>query len=109
MHALSRDARSILDQMEPDRRYEVPDLRPFAPDISAESLLAVMHELWINRHVERVGHSAWQRQRSARGRNGALNEQSHTVPVVPRSALEPTKVVKPDDLFDHDTFRDFFR
>jgi len=102
MHALSRDASSILNRMELDRRYEVLDLRAFAPDISAESLLEVMHELWINRHVERVGESAWQRHRSAPGHNGA-------VPVVLGCALQQTKVIKPADLFDHDTFRDFFR
>ena len=102
MHALSRDASSILNRMELDRRYEVSDLRAFAADISAESLLDVMHELWINRQVERVGESAWQRHRSAPGHNGAA------VSVVPGSALRLTKVVKPDDLFDHDTFRDFF-
>lgn len=102
MHALSRNASSILNRMELDRRYEVSDLRAFAADISAEGLLDVMHELWINRQVERVGESAWQRHRSAPGRNGAA------VPVMPGSTFQQTKVVRPDDLFDHDTFRDFF-
>jgi len=102
MHALSRDASLILNRMEPNRRYEVSDLRGSAPDISAQSLLEVMHELWINRHVERVGQSAWQRHRSATGHIGAA------VPAVPGSVVRQTKVVKPADLFDHDTFRDFF-
>jgi len=106
MNALSGDARSILNRMEPKRRYEVPDLRGFAPDISAESLLALMHELWINRLVERVGQSAWQRYRSVPDHNGALNKRSDAVP---RSAFQQTEVVRPEDLFDHDAFRDFFR
>lgn len=97
MHALSDVARSILDRMEPDRHYEVLDLRAFARDASAERLREVMHELWVNRHVERVGQSGWQRYRSA-------PPHQHAV-----SPLGQTKVVKPEDLFDHDAFTDFFR
>jgi hypothetical protein len=104
MHALSSFARFILDRMEPDRRYEASDLRAFTHDISAEKLRAVMHELWVNRQVERVGYSGWQRRRSA---------PPHQKPVDPQlardSGLRETKVVKPDDLFDHASFTDFFR
>ena len=54
MHALGKDARFIPDRMEPDRRYEALDLRAFVPDTSAERLREMMHELWVNRQVERV-------------------------------------------------------
>jgi hypothetical protein len=67
MSALSQDARLILDRMESDRAYEVMDLRAFVPDASAEGLREVMHELWIDRQVERVGHSGWRRHRSVPG------------------------------------------
>jgi hypothetical protein len=99
MHALSRLAQFILDRMEPDRRYEVLDLRAFVPDASAEKLREVMHELWLNRQVERAGHSGWQRLRSA---------APHQAPAG-ASGFRQTKVVKPEELFDHDSFSDFFR
>jgi hypothetical protein len=109
MHALSKDARFILDRMEGDRRYEVGDLRAFVPDASAEGLREVMHELWINRQVERVGYSGWRRHRSAPGDQGPLDAQPDVRGVAPDSGFRQTKVVKPQDLFDHDTFQDFFR
>ena len=65
MYALSKDARFILDRMEPDRCYESLDLGAFVPDTSAEGLREVMHELWVDRQVERVGYSGWRRHRSA--------------------------------------------
>jgi hypothetical protein len=99
MHTLSKAARFVLDRMEPDRRYDVLDLRAFVPNASAEGLREVMHELWINRQIERVGYSGWQRHRPAPGHLG----------VAPAADLRQTKVVKPEDLFDHDTFPDFFR
>jgi hypothetical protein len=105
MHVLSNVARSILDRMEPNRHYEAPDLRAFVPNASAETLREVMHELWVNRQVERVGHSGWQLHRSA---------PPHQRPPVDAkrdaaSGYGQTKVVKPEDLFDHDPFTDFFR
>jgi hypothetical protein len=109
MHALSRIARFILDRMEPDRRYESLDLRAFAPDISAEKLGAVMHELWVNRQVERVGYSGWQRHRSAPPHQKPVDPQLDDRDVDRVSGLRETKVVKPDDLFDHASFTDFFR
>jgi hypothetical protein len=99
MYTLSRAARFVLDRMEPGRRYDVLDLRAFVPNASAEGLREVMHELWINRQIERVGYSGWQRHRPAPGHLG----------VAPAADLRQTKVVKPEDLFDHDTFPDFFR
>ena len=97
MSVLSKDARFILDRMVGDRRYDVMDLRAFVPDAGTEFLREVMHELWINRQVERVGDSGWRRHRSARGDED------------PPDATRGTKIVKPEELFDHDTFQDFFR
>jgi hypothetical protein len=95
MHPLSESARFILDQMEPDRRYDPQDLRALVPDTSVEGLREIMHELWINRQVERAGHAGWRRHRSA-----PLHQ--------PRPARE-VQAVKPEDLFDHATFADFFK
>jgi hypothetical protein len=95
MHSLSEYARVILDRMEPDHRYEPEDLRAFVPDASVDRLKEIMQELWINRQVERVGYSGWRRHRS-----GPPN------PPHPARRIEP---VKPEDLFDHATFADFFK
>jgi len=94
--ALSERARVILDRMEGDRRYEMPDLRAFMPDASVEGLHDVMHELWVNRQVERAGTSGWRRHRSSPA-------------AAPSPSERPATVVKPEDLFDHDTFDEFFR
>jgi hypothetical protein len=96
MHTLSADARRVLDRMEPDHRYEAQDLRAFVPEIGGERLRDVMHELWVNRQVERVEHSGWRRHRSAS-------------PHAPRSVSARAAAVKPEDLFDHGTFADFFK
>ena len=109
MHALSNVARFILGRMEPDRPYEALDLRAFVPDASTETLREIMHELWVNRQVERVGHSGWRRHRSAppdQTPPDAILEARDGAPV---SRLRQTKVVKPEELFDHDSFTDFFR
>ena len=109
MHALSKVARLIVDRMEPDRRYEALDLRAFAPDASAEKLHDVMHELWVNRQVERAGHSGWQRHRSAPPYQRPVDAQLDGRDVAQGSGSRQTKVVKPEDLFDHTSFTDFFR
>jgi hypothetical protein len=109
MHALSKDARFILDGMEPDRCYEVLDLRALLPAASAEGFREVMHELWVNRHVERVGYSGWQRHRSAPAHQAPIDTQHDDQGGAPVSALRQIKVVKPEDLFDHGSFADFFR
>jgi len=96
MHPLSEDASFILDQMESDRRYEPQDLRGFVPDTSVERLREIMHELWINREVERVGYSAWQRHRSAPAD-------------LPDPVSREIQTVRPEDLFDYATFADFFK
>ncbi len=109
MYALSKDARFILDRMEPDRHYEALDLRAFVPDVSAEKLREVMHELWVNRQVERVGHSGWQRYESAPPHERRANANPDAQDVAPDSPFRQTKVVTPEELFDHDSFNDFFR
>jgi hypothetical protein len=96
VHPLSEYASLILDRMEPDRRYEPQDLRGFVADLSIERLREIMHELWINRHVERVGYSGWRRHRSA-------------PPHRPHPVSPEIQAVKPDDLFDHATFAGFFK
>jgi hypothetical protein len=96
MGPLSEHATFILESMEPDRRYEAQDLRAFVPDASVERLHEIMHELWINRQVERVGYSGWRRHRSA-------------PPHRPQPVSREIQVVKPEDLFDYGTFADFFK
>ncbi len=109
MQALSRVARLILDRMEPDRRYGAMDLRALVPDASAEQLREVMHELWLNRQVERAGHAGWQRHRSAPPHPTSVDAHFDARDVAPVSVARPTKAVKPEDLFDHESFTDFFR
>ena len=108
MHALSKVARFVLDRMEPDRHYETLELRAFVPDASTEGLREVMHELWVARQVERVGYSGWQRHRSAPPHARPVDAQRDARHVA-EADFRQTKVVKPEDLFDHDSFTDFFR
>jgi hypothetical protein len=68
-----------------------------------------MHELWVNREVERIGYSGWQRHRSAPPLQQPLDAQHDARGVAKVSGLRQTKVVKPEDLFDHGSFADFFR
>jgi hypothetical protein len=96
MPPLSKYAIFILDRMEPDRQYEAEDLLAFLPDTGIERLREIMHELWINRQVERIGYEGWRRQRSA---------PPHIYHPVP-GEVQPAKA---EDLFDHDTFADFFK
>jgi hypothetical protein len=109
MQALSTLARFILDRMEPDRHYFASDLRAFVPNASAERLGEVMHELWVNRQVERVGYAGWQRHPSAPPNQKPVGAQRDARDVAAVSGRGQTKVVKPEDLFDHAVFEDFFR
>jgi len=109
MQTLSSLARFILDRMEPDRHYEALDLRAFVPDASAERLGEVMHELWVNRQVERVGHTGWQLHQSAPPNRKPVDVQPDAPDVASGSACGQTKVVKPEDLFDHASFENLFR
>jgi hypothetical protein len=96
MNRLSAESTSILERMEPDRRYQPDELRAFVPDASAEDFRAIMHELWVERQVERVGYAGWRRHRSA-------------PPQQSRPPSGDVQIVKPEDLFDHATFEDFFK
>jgi hypothetical protein len=109
MRALTKDARLILDRMEPDRRYEASALRALLPHVSAEGFREVMHELWIHRQVERAEYSGWQRRQSAPAHQ-APDEAQHDDPGgATTSRFRQTKAIKPEDLFDHGSFADFFR
>ena len=108
MHALTKDARFILDRMESDRSYGAANLRALVPHVSAEQFREVMHELWVNRHVERLGSSGWQRRRSAPPHEVDAQPDAGDV-VAPTSGCRQTKVVKPEELFDHGSFGEFFR
>ena len=96
MPSLSKYAIFILDRMEPDRQYEAEDLLAFLPDTGIERLREIMHELWINRQVERIGYAAWRRQRSV-------------PPHAPHPVSGEAQPAKPEELFDHDAFADFFK
>jgi hypothetical protein len=108
MHALSTDARLILDRMEPDRCYDAVNLRALVPDASAEAFREFMHELWLNRQVERVGQAGWRRHRSRPAHERPVDAHGETGHVGPSSARQ-SAVVKPEELFDHGSFEDFFR
>jgi hypothetical protein len=96
MDSLSEGASFILDRMEPDRRYEVQDLRALGGHTSNEGLREVMHELWVNRQVERVGDSGWRRHRSV-------------PPHCRRSVSRQHEAVTLEDSFDHAALTDFFK
>jgi hypothetical protein len=94
---LSARAADILELMEPDLDYGPADLRRLAPDLSPDALREVMHELWLGHEVERVHDTGWRRVRTAR-RAAAAD------PVALRVGH-----VRPEDLFDHDAFSDWFK
>ena len=114
MRPLSEKAAAILNWMEPDRRYDASEIRAYVPDTSMESLREVMHELWVNRYIERDGYLAWRRDggssrphipdrgAAARGHRPA-DGRGHDLPQA------HSKAVKPEDLFDHDSFSGFFK
>ncbi len=95
MPALTQKAEAILSRMEPGLAYGPSDLRPLAPGESNETLRELMHELWVNRCVERVGYAGWR--------------LSHSTAAADPPVSAPPKTVKPEDLFDHDRFSGFFK
>jgi len=95
MPTLSEFARIVLEHMEPDRRYGAQEVRAFCPDMGIERVRDIMHELWLHRQVERVGCSAWRRHRSLS-------------PHVPDPRTVDNRSVRPEELFDHDAFAEFF-
>jgi len=104
MQTLGPLAAALLDRMEPDRGYEALELRTFVPEVTIEGLGEIMHELWVHRHVERFGYSGWRRHRSTSGISAPDPE-----PEAVGCGAAQTKGVKPEDLFDHDTFSGFFK
>jgi hypothetical protein len=113
MDPLSERATTILERMEPNRSYEPSELRALAPEPSIEGLREIMHELWVKRHVERVGYSGWRRDRSTCGSRKPPNSPiasiveslSYGDDLPPRK----TEAVRPEDLFDHDSFSGIFK
>jgi hypothetical protein len=96
MLRLSKDAVRMLGRMDAERDYGADDVRALAPEISVEHLREVMHELWVSRQVERVGYSGWRRQGAG-------------PPSTPESRPQPVATVRPEELFDHAAFEDFFK
>lgn len=86
----------ILERMDPDRSYSPDELQGFLSDPGLERLRQIMHELWIDRQVERVGYCGWRRARS----------QPPHRREVPTGEVQPAK---PEELFDHAAFADFFK
>jgi hypothetical protein len=56
---------ALLDLMEWDRTYEAVALHGMFPNTSMDRLREALHDLWIDRRVERVGVSGWRRQESS--------------------------------------------
>jgi hypothetical protein len=94
---LSSRAAAILELMQPDRGYRPADMRALVPDLNPDSLHEVMHELWIAHKVERFQETGW--RRVPNGRQAAPAD-----PMTLRVGR-----VKPEDLFDHDSFSDWFK
>lgn len=113
MPALSAHAVEILEQMEPNRRYGPSELRGFVPELSAEGLREVMHELWIARQVERFRDSGWRRVRSTCGVQEACDSTNTanrgSADISTSQASGQNRTVKPEDLFDHDSFSGLFK
>ena len=113
MHALSEIATTILERMDPNRIYEPLELRELVPDTSPESLRELMHELWVKRYVERCGYSAWRRDQSTCSVQAPPDSERRINPMAGRSGqdlvLSQTEPVRPEDLFDHDSFAAFFK
>ena len=105
--ALSARARTILEQMEPNRSYEPRELRAFVPDLTLEHLQDVMRELWVQRQVERVGYSGWRRERSTSPAAGSPHGREDRQPAAAGAAR--SKHVKPEDMFDHTGFEGLFK
>jgi hypothetical protein len=113
MHALSEIAMTILERMDPNRTYEPLELRELLPDTSPESLRELMHELWVKRYVERCGYSGWRRDESTCSVQARPDSEGRMNPMAGRSGqdlvLSQTEPVRPEELFDHDSFAGFFK
>lgn len=105
MPALSEPARTILERMEPGRGYEASELRAFAPDLTMDALRDVMRELWLARQVERFGDRGWRRGRSTRPPSESYAVGGGTGDL----ASLRIGTVRPEDLFDHESFAEWFK
>ena len=113
MYALSEMATTILERMDPNRIYEPLELREFVPDLSPERLRELMHELWVKRYVERCGYSGWRRDQSTCSVQAPPDSGGRMNPLAGRVGQElgrsQPEPVRPEDLFDHDSFAAFFK
>ncbi len=97
MTYLNERARAVLDAMEAGPTYNAAELMALAEDLNIEALREVMRELWIAYEVERVGDDGWRRVLPAPGDR------------MPRDARSLRVGVKPEELFDHDSFAEWFK
>lgn len=83
--------------MEAGPTYNAAELMAVADDLNIEALREVMRELWIAYEVERVGDDRWRRVLRAAGDREAGDAAALRVGV------------KPEELFDHDAFAEWFK
>jgi hypothetical protein len=110
MQTLSPNAAAILDRMEPNRGYEALEVSTFVPGVTMDRLGEIMHELWVNRYVERFGYSGWRLDRSRCAAQEVTNSQSSVAESCAGFMAPPEpKSVRPEDLFDHGAFSGMFK
>ena len=114
MHDPSSEAAAILALMEANRAYGAAELQARFPDTSADGLREIMHELWINRCVERFGCTGWRRQVSTCAPKFAPVARSCASGPVARScghSIEQTagEVVRLEQLLDQQDLAEMFK
>jgi hypothetical protein len=114
MQDLSPEAAAILASMESDRAYDAADLKALFSNTSMDSLREIMHELWLNRCVERFGYTGWRRQRSTCASKYAPDPRScASCPIAPGSGhgIKQTAgaVVRLDQLVERPPFDGMFK
>ncbi len=81
--------------------------------LNAEAIREVMHELWIAREVERFRDTGWRRTSASapRHRPQSIDDlTSATVRTGPHDAASlRVGTVRPEDLFDHESFAGWFK
>jgi hypothetical protein len=113
MQALSSDATAILEVMEPNRLYKASELCARFSELSMDALRDIMHELWVKRHVERHGHLGWLRQQTTCASEYAQDPRSCVHCRIARSCSHyvppaESQAVRPEQLFDHESFPGLF-
>jgi hypothetical protein len=114
MQDLSSEAAALLVSMEPNRAYEAAELQALFRDTSVDGLREILHELWVNRCVERFGYTGWRRQVSTCASKYAPDPQSCVSCPIVRSCLQGIKqtagdVVRPEPLLDEPAFAGMFK